>query len=224
VAEEIEVRLAFDGKHSDEDIAAAAIQRLAWNTSVPRDAVKLKVEKGWVTLTGEVHWRFQKDAAATDVRFLMGVIGVSDNPFGLVVREDNPAKTFAQFLDQAKRNPGKVNIAVPGKGSPGHLMSEQIATAQGLKWTTVPYRGTANHCFVATSSRLIILERRCLLSFFIPIKSALQSWEALKGCWSSPGFRSRPNRASRSWRTRNATAPASKWIHSPPQPIHGPFC
>ena len=72
------------------------------------------------------------------------LIGVSDNPFGLVVRADSPWKTMAQFLDHARGNPGKVNIAMPGKGSPGHLISEQIATAQGLQWTTVPYRGTAN--------------------------------------------------------------------------------
>lgn len=78
VAEEIEVRLPYDVKHGDEEIAAAAIQRLSWNTSVPRDTVKLKVEKGWVTLSGQVDWRFQKDAAAADVRYLMGVIGVSD--------------------------------------------------------------------------------------------------------------------------------------------------
>ncbi|MBC7433740.1 MAG: BON domain-containing protein [Rubritepida sp.] len=79
VAEEIEVRLPFDGKCGDEEIAAAAIQRLSWNTSVPRDAVKVKVEHGWITLTGHVEWRFQRDAAATEVRHLMGVVGVSDD-------------------------------------------------------------------------------------------------------------------------------------------------
>jgi tripartite-type tricarboxylate transporter receptor subunit TctC len=72
------------------------------------------------------------------------LIGVSDNPFGLVVREDSAFKTLEQFLDHARRNPGKVNIAVPGKGSPGHLVSDQIAAQHDLKWTTVPYRGTAN--------------------------------------------------------------------------------
>lgn len=72
------------------------------------------------------------------------IIGVSDNPFGLVVREDREWKTFEQFIEHARRNPGKVNIAVPGTGSPGHLVSDQIAAHHALKWTTVPYRGTAN--------------------------------------------------------------------------------
>ncbi|TAD87198.1 MAG: BON domain-containing protein [Alphaproteobacteria bacterium] len=78
VAEEIEVRLHDTGKRGDEEIAAAAVQRLGWNGSVPHDAIKVKVEKGWVTLSGEVEWRFQRDAAATEIRHLLGVVGVSD--------------------------------------------------------------------------------------------------------------------------------------------------
>ena len=72
------------------------------------------------------------------------IIGVSDNPFGLVVREDREWKTLEQFIEHARRNPGKVNIGVPGRGSPGHLVSDQIASQFDLKWTVVPYRGTAN--------------------------------------------------------------------------------
>ncbi len=78
VAEEIEVRLEFDAKRGDDDIATAAINRLAWDMSVPRDAIKVKVEKGWVTLTGTVEWHYQKVAAASAIRPLMGVTGVSD--------------------------------------------------------------------------------------------------------------------------------------------------
>lgn len=78
VAEEIEVRLPFETKRSDEEIAAAAIERLSWNVSVPKDSVQVRVEKGWVTLTGQVEWWFQKDAAARDIRPLHGVVGVSD--------------------------------------------------------------------------------------------------------------------------------------------------
>jgi osmotically-inducible protein OsmY len=78
VAEEIEVRLPFGTKRGDEEIAAAAIERLSWDVSVPRDAVKVKVEKGWVTLSGEVDWYYQKQAAEQDVRGLFGVVGVSD--------------------------------------------------------------------------------------------------------------------------------------------------
>ena len=79
VAEEIEVKLPFSIKRSDEDIAAAAISRLSWDVSVPKDAIKVKVEKGWVTLTGQVDWHYQKQAAELDLRALHGVTGVSNN-------------------------------------------------------------------------------------------------------------------------------------------------
>ncbi len=78
VAEEIEVKLPFSVKHGDSEIAEAAINRLAWDSSVPKDAVKVAVSNGWVTLTGDVHWHYQHDAAADAVRTLWGVIGVSN--------------------------------------------------------------------------------------------------------------------------------------------------
>ncbi|MFC3180547.1 BON domain-containing protein [Cypionkella sinensis] len=78
VAEEIEVKLPFSVKHGDSEIAEAAVNRLAWNSSVPKDAVKVAVTKGWVTLTGDVHWHYQHDAAAEAVRTLWGVTGVSN--------------------------------------------------------------------------------------------------------------------------------------------------
>ncbi|OYU77461.1 MAG: ornithine aminotransferase [Alphaproteobacteria bacterium PA3] len=78
VAEEIEVKLPFTVKHGDAEIAAAAVERLAWNVSVPEDAVKVAVTKGWITLTGNVHWHYQHMAAADAVRTLWGVTGVSN--------------------------------------------------------------------------------------------------------------------------------------------------
>lgn len=78
VAEEIEVKLPFSIRHGDAEIADAAVNRLAWSSSVPRDAVKIAVDKGWITLIGEVHWHYQREAAAEAVRNLWGVTGVSN--------------------------------------------------------------------------------------------------------------------------------------------------
>jgi osmotically-inducible protein OsmY len=78
VAEEIEVRLAFEAQRSDEEIAAAVVNRIDWNAAVPRNAIKVQVESGWVTLSGEVQWDFQRKAAAHEVRWLFGVVGVSN--------------------------------------------------------------------------------------------------------------------------------------------------
>jgi osmotically-inducible protein OsmY len=78
VAEEIVVKLRDDVRRGDESIAGAAIERLAWDASVPSDALEISVEKGWVTLSGEVDWQFQKEAATQAVRTLIGVVGVSN--------------------------------------------------------------------------------------------------------------------------------------------------
>ena len=78
VAEELEVRLPVETKRTDEAIATAAIERLSWDVSIPKDAVMVKVEKGWVTLSGQVDYYYQKNAPAQDIRPLFGVIGVSN--------------------------------------------------------------------------------------------------------------------------------------------------
>ncbi len=79
LAEEIEVRLPGHMRKDDDEIAQAALNRLSSDSAIPKDAVKVKVQKGWVTLTGEVDWHFQKDSAAREVRPLMGVTSVSNN-------------------------------------------------------------------------------------------------------------------------------------------------
>ncbi len=78
VADELEVQVPFERKRDDSDIAAAVLECLAWDVSVPHNAVKVGVEAGWVTLTGEVAWNYQRKAAEQDVERLHGVIGVSN--------------------------------------------------------------------------------------------------------------------------------------------------
>ena len=78
VADEIEVHLSFDARRNDGEIAAATLDRLSWDVSVPRDAVGVTVEHGWLTLTGEVDFFYQKKAAGDDVRSLFGVVGITN--------------------------------------------------------------------------------------------------------------------------------------------------
>lgn len=78
LAIEMDVKLAGSSKRNDTDIARSAENVLEWMTSLPEDSVKVMVEGGWITLSGEVDWQFQKQAAADAVRDLMGVTGVSD--------------------------------------------------------------------------------------------------------------------------------------------------
>jgi osmotically-inducible protein OsmY len=78
VAEELDVQIPFERKRDDSDVAAAIVERLAWDVSVPPNAVKVGVEAGWVTLIGEVDWNYQRMAAEQDVSRLEGVVGVSN--------------------------------------------------------------------------------------------------------------------------------------------------
>jgi osmotically-inducible protein OsmY len=78
VANDIEVRLPSSSERTDADIAKAAVQALEWDAFVPTDRVKVTVEKGWVTLDGEVDWQFQRLDADRVVRRLTGVKGVSN--------------------------------------------------------------------------------------------------------------------------------------------------
>jgi osmotically-inducible protein OsmY len=62
----------------DTDLLQRALQALEWNLEVPSGAVRPTVSNGWVTLTGNVAWNFQREAAESSIRNLSGVIGVTD--------------------------------------------------------------------------------------------------------------------------------------------------
>ena len=78
LANDIEVKLPSSSERPDPDIARAAVDALKWNISVPSDRIKVKVDKGWITLEGDVDWYFQKETAERAVRYLRGVKGISN--------------------------------------------------------------------------------------------------------------------------------------------------
>src|SRR5450756_1561592 len=69
VVEKIEIKFANNSFIKDDnDIAKDVLNAYQWNVEVPRDKVKIQVEKGWVTLEGQLEWNFQKEAAKNAVR------------------------------------------------------------------------------------------------------------------------------------------------------------
>jgi len=78
VAEEIQVRLPGSLQRSDEDIAGMVANVLEWNVLVPHDQVKVQVQDGVLTLSGEVDWGYQKFAAEEAVHHLMGVVWLNN--------------------------------------------------------------------------------------------------------------------------------------------------
>jgi osmotically-inducible protein OsmY len=77
IADEIEVRCPSNKKTADDEIAKRAIDILRWDSLIPGGAIQVLVRNGWVALSGNVNWWYQKKSAEDDVRKLSGVIGVT---------------------------------------------------------------------------------------------------------------------------------------------------
>jgi len=78
VANEMKVDLPFSHVRDDQDIARAAANALQWNVWVPNKQIKIKVDSGWVTLEGEVDFKYQEMTAEEVVSNLTGVKGVTN--------------------------------------------------------------------------------------------------------------------------------------------------
>ena len=66
---------------------------------------------------------------------------VATVPFVMVVNPAVPARNVAEFLAYAKANPGKLNYASSGNGSPQQLAAELLARSAGISLQHVPYKG-----------------------------------------------------------------------------------
>ena len=64
-------------------------------------------------------------------------------PLALVVNPQFPARSLKEFLDYARANPGKLDYASPGNGSPHHLAMELFKARTKTFLTHIPYRGAA---------------------------------------------------------------------------------
>jgi osmotically-inducible protein OsmY len=78
LANELDVTLLSLGKRTDAAIARAVEDVLKWTMFLSDNAVRVTVEDGWITLSGEVDWPYQRQAAVDAVRYLVGVTGISD--------------------------------------------------------------------------------------------------------------------------------------------------
>ena len=79
VASDVEVKLGVLGTRTDTEVAEAVKNALRWNTAVEEDKIEVKIDNGWVYLSGEVEWEYQRIAAQYNVEELQGVKGVSNN-------------------------------------------------------------------------------------------------------------------------------------------------
>jgi osmotically-inducible protein OsmY len=116
LAIEIQVKLPGSSVRTDADIAQAAENALKWDVAVPSDRIKVSVEKGYVTLEGEVDWQFQRSAAEQAVRDLTGVTGV-DNEITVkpkVAPTDVKGKIEAAFKRNAILDADQIKVQADG--------------------------------------------------------------------------------------------------------------
>jgi len=78
VAEEIQVRYHQGAGSADDEIAQRIVDMLKWSTLVPEGKVQIKVQHGWVTLTGVLDWNYQRRGAEDVVRNVRGVAGIKN--------------------------------------------------------------------------------------------------------------------------------------------------
>lgn len=115
VAQEIEVRLPNHVKRADDEIAQAALHRLGWDGSLDESDIKVKVEKGWLTLSGVVDWHYQSEFAEEDVRRLQGVVGVINHiTLRPRVNVANVAADIERALHRSRFGPKTIHVRAEG--------------------------------------------------------------------------------------------------------------
>ena len=116
MANDLEVKIPSSSQRADPDIARTAIDALKWNIAVPPDRIKVKVEKGWIALEGNVDWFYQKEAAGRAVRYLTGVKGVSN--LVMVKPVPAPSDVKQRIKDALQRgaqfDADRINVEISG--------------------------------------------------------------------------------------------------------------
>jgi osmotically-inducible protein OsmY len=116
LAAEMDVKFGGDSTRQDVDIARLAKNVLDWTTYLPNDLVKVTVDGGWVTLSGEVNWEYQRESALSAVRYLKGVKGVVDQ---VVIKPNISAPVVKADIEaalkrRAQKDAKAISVAVEG--------------------------------------------------------------------------------------------------------------
>jgi osmotically-inducible protein OsmY len=116
VAEDIQVGMSPMFRKTDTEIVQAVLNALKWDSLVPDERIKVKVEDGVVTLEGEVQWEYQRNAAKTDVENLTGVLRINNfitiKP--VVTAANVKQKIVAAFTRAASIDADKIKVQVSG--------------------------------------------------------------------------------------------------------------
>ncbi len=114
IAEDIEASPLAGAKETDETIAERIANLLEWNAMVPDSDIQAEVRNGFITLTGDVEWNFERESVKNQIAHLAGVRGI-DNRIMLLSRvsEKDVSKSITRALHRnADFERSKIDIAV----------------------------------------------------------------------------------------------------------------
>ena len=77
----------------------------------------------------------------TDFSFILGVSGYT---FGFVVKTDSPHKSFAEYVDAARKTPGQIDYGSSGIGTSPQLLLEELSANAKVQFNHVPFKGNAD--------------------------------------------------------------------------------
>lgn len=112
VIEKIDVVPDDKIQKSDNDIAIEILNAFKWHWDIPNDRVQVKVENGWVTLTGYLEWNYQKEEAKKAVSVLIGVKGIINNIMIVSLSKDRIKKKDIEDAIQRNKIIGNAAITV----------------------------------------------------------------------------------------------------------------
>ncbi|MDO8654441.1 MAG: BON domain-containing protein [Undibacterium sp.] len=153
IAVELDVVPTGLHRRSDTEIAAAVDHALSWSTSVPRDQIKVMVEKGWITLSGELNWNFQRKAVERMIRPLKGVVGIIDNIHLKPMAAPSSLSSRIQdaLTRQAVREAKRIEVVVDGSDVflRGHVHSwAEKNAAEGAAWSAPGVTSVKNYLII----------------------------------------------------------------------------
>ncbi len=117
VAIDLEVKLGVLEAKTDIEIGEAIRNALRWHSAVNNDQIEVKVDNGWVHLSGYTEWDYERKAAANAVRDLIGVKGVTNNielKSRVIDPKDIKNKIAAAFHRSATIDSTAVQVEVTG--------------------------------------------------------------------------------------------------------------
>ncbi|MDI1255462.1 MAG: BON domain-containing protein [Flavobacterium sp.] len=108
VVDNIDVTINTWEQKNDLEIKSELLNVFKWNWNTRNDTINVCVENGWVTLSGELEWNYQKEAAKTAASNLIGVKGVSNS---IAIRSESDIEVQKESIERALKSHVAIDIS-----------------------------------------------------------------------------------------------------------------